>query len=63
MFANEMKEYDVNAALDALPPPGGRKEWGFQTKEELSQLILTKDSDWGEGYSAAEIELSPLDHS
>jgi len=63
MFANEMKEYDVNAALDALPPPGGRrKEWGFQTEEELSQWILTKDSDWGEGYSAAEIELSPLGH-
>eukprot|EP00092_Neocalanus_flemingeri_P017623 GFUD01019066.1.p1 GENE.GFUD01019066.1~~GFUD01019066.1.p1 ORF type:complete len:395 (-),score=116.12 GFUD01019066.1:46-1230(-) len=64
MFAHEMKEYDINAATDNLPGPGGRrKEWGFQTEEELSQWILTKDSDWGEGYSAADLELNPLGHA
>ena len=63
MFANEMKEYDVNSGYDALPPPGGRrKEWGFGSEEEMAQWILTKDSDWGEGYSAAEFELHPLGH-
>ena len=63
MFATEMKEYDVNSGYDALPPPGGRrKEWGFGSEEEMAQWILTKDSDWGEGYSAAEFELHPLGH-
>jgi len=64
MFAKEMREYDINSGLDALPGPGGRRKvWGFQTDEELDQWILTKDSDWGEGYSAAELELSPLGHA
>ena len=65
LFAQEMKEADfVNSGLDALPPQGGRrKEWGFQSEEELGEWILTKDSDWGEGYSAAEFSLSPLGHA
>eukprot|EP00090_Calanus_glacialis_P019311 TRINITY_DN29690_c0_g1_i1.p1 TRINITY_DN29690_c0_g1~~TRINITY_DN29690_c0_g1_i1.p1 ORF type:complete len:384 (-),score=133.76 TRINITY_DN29690_c0_g1_i1:61-1212(-) len=64
LFAKEMKEYDVNSEMDKLPVVGGRrKEWGFETEEELNQWILTKDSDWGEGYSAAELELNPLGHA
>jgi len=64
-FANEMKEADwVSSGLDKLPPLGGRrKEWGFQTQEEVDEWILTKDSDWGEGYSSAEFSLSPLGHA
>ena len=64
-FAKECKEADyVSQGLDALPPQGGsRKEWGFQTPEEMEEWILTKDSDWGEGYSAAEFSLSPLGHA
>jgi len=62
-FAKEMKEYDINGPLDALPGPGGRRKvWGFETEEDLDQWILTKDSDWGEGYSAGELESSPLGH-
>jgi len=64
LFAKEIKEYDVHSGLDKLPGPGGRrKEWGFASEEEMNQWILTKDSDWGEGYSAAEFELSPLGHA
>jgi hypothetical protein len=49
---------------DWYPMPGERtKEWGFQAEEELDQWVLTKDSDWGEGYSAAELELHPLGHA
>ena len=29
----------------------------------MEEWILTKDSDWGEGYSAAEFSLSPLGHA
>ena len=58
LFANEMKNADIDAGLYSLPPMGGkRKEWGFQTQEEMDQWILTKDSDWGEGYSSAEFSL------
>jgi len=64
MFANELKAFDIHDDIDALPGPGGRrKQWGFQTEEELNQWILTKDSDWGEGYSAAQMELNPLGHA
>lgn len=65
LFAQEMKEADfVSGGLDALPANGGRrKEWGFQTETEVSDWILTQDSDWGEGYSAAELSLSPLGHA
>ena len=64
LFAKEMKAYDINSGLDDLPGPGGRRKvWGFQTEEEMDQWILTKDSDWGEGYSAAELELSHLGHA
>jgi len=39
--------------------PGERsKEWGFQSELELDDWILTRDSDWGEGYSSAEFELN-----
>ena len=65
LFAQEMREADyVSGGLDALPSLGGRrKEWGFQSEAELGEWILTKDSDWGEGYSAAEFSLSPLGHA
>jgi len=61
LFGKEMQEGDP---LLRLPGPGeSRREWGFSTEEELAQWILTKDSDWGEGYSAAELSLSPLGHA
>ena len=65
LFAKEMKEADfVSGGLDALPSMGGRrKEWDFQTEADMAEWILTKDSDWGEGYSAAEFSLSPLGHA
>jgi len=64
LFAEEVKNFDVNDAIDSLPGPGGRrKEWGFENEVEMSKWILTKDSDWGEGYSAAEWELSPQGHA
>ena len=65
MFAKEIKEADyASQGLDSLPPPGGkRKEWGFQTQEEVDEWIPTQDSDWGEGYSSAEFRLSPLGHA
>ena len=38
-------------------------EFNFQTEADMAEWILTKDSDWGEGYSAAEFSLSPLGHA
>ena len=65
LFAKEIKEADyASQGLDNLPPLGGkRKEWGFQTQEEVDEWIPTQDSDWGEGYSSAELKLSPLGHA
>jgi len=63
-FAEEMRAYDINSGLDALPDQGGRRKvWGFQSEDDLLQWILTKDSDWGEGYSDAHLDLSPLGHA
>ena len=66
-FDAEVRETVQNPAYnitDYLPMPGERRtEWGFQTEAELSQWVLTQDSDWGEGYSAARLELSPLGHA
>ena len=66
-FDAEVRETVQNPAkniTDWLPMEGERKtEWGFQTEAELGQWVLSQDSDWGEGYSAARLDLSPLGHA
>jgi len=65
-FEEEMKENAryPSRGIDNMPENGDRsEEWAFRSKEDLSQLILTVDSDWGEGYSAAELDSSPLGHA
>jgi len=48
---------------DWYPHPGERKnEWSFSGEDDLKQWVLTADSDWGEGYSAAQFETHPLGH-
>jgi len=53
-------EYNVAKVVqEALVKRGDRrKEWGFQSELDLDQWILTKDSDWGEGYSSAELKMN-----
>lgn len=41
-----------------VQPGDVRKEWGFQSELDMFQWVLTKDSDWGEGYSSAEFNLN-----
>jgi len=71
MVKEEIRKYGEelrqNISLDpyAKVPtkPGDRRtEWEFKTEADLEQWVLTKDSDWGEGYSAAEMSLSPAGH-
>jgi len=61
-FQEEAKSgaYDVHKNMrESIVRPGERrKEWGFQSELELDQWILTKDSDWGEGYSSAELGMN-----
>merc|ERR1719347_754221 len=48
---------------DWYPHPGERKnEWSFADEGDIKKWVLTADSDWGEGYSAANFELHPLGH-
>merc|ERR1712137_332767 len=35
-----------------------RKEWGFDSELALDSWVLTKDADWGEGYSSAQFQLN-----
>jgi len=61
-FSDEVKEgeYSIKKQVqDAIVLDGyTRKEWGFQSEVEMDEWILTKDSDWGEGYSSAEFKLN-----
>jgi len=61
-FAEETKrgEYSIKENVHkAMVYEGQRnKEWGFQSELEMDEWILTKDSDWGEGYSSAEFQLN-----
>jgi len=61
-FSDEYKEgeYSMTKKVrDALVFDGStRKEWGFQSEVEMLEWVLTKDSDWGEGYSSAEFKLN-----
>lgn len=37
--------------------------WKFDNQEILDQWIVSKDADWGEGYSTAVLERSPAGHA
>merc|ERR1711864_39747 len=64
LYEKEVRGWSPNKLQDVLPHrPGDRKtEGSFLSEADLDQWILTKDSDWGEGYSAADMTLSPLGH-
>lgn len=63
-YAKEVTEINPIACMDKFPNEGDRRrEWGFDSEDDLHQWILTKDSDWGEGYSAANLEFSHLGHA
>jgi NADH dehydrogenase [ubiquinone] 1 alpha subcomplex assembly factor 1 len=61
-FSEEVKdgEYNVQKTIrEGFVVDGQRrKEWGFQSEVEMDQWILTKDADWGEGYSSADFKLN-----
>jgi len=62
-FNQEVKDGEYSAMKQAqeqigVLPGDRRKEWGFQSEVEMDEWILTKDSDWGEGYSSAEFKLN-----
>lgn len=61
-FAEEHKkgEYSIQQKIreNVVLEGGTRKEWGFQSEVEMMEWVLTKDSDWGEGYSSAEFKLN-----
>lgn len=52
-----LKFHDRLSEICVLPGQS-RKEWGFQSELDVYQWVLTKDSDWGEGYSSAEFYLN-----
>jgi len=64
-FANEtISNNKPSETLDKLPQKGDRlTQWEFTKEEDLEEWILTVDSEWGEGYSAAQLDLSGTGHA
>jgi len=72
IVANEVKKWGEETktglswknTIDKFPRQGDRRtEWEFKKEEDLSQWVLTVDSDWGEGYSTADLEYNPAGHA
>lgn len=61
-WKEEVKRGDYNMskniAEELVQPGQRRKEWGFQSELDMAEWIVTKDADWGEGYSSAEFHLN-----
>jgi len=64
-FAEETRRNQMpSETVDLLPRPGDRRvEWDFTQPEVTKDWILTKDSDWGEGYSHADMSMGGAGHA
>ena len=54
IFQHDRPVYEVNEDVPI---------WKFDNQETLDQWIVSKDADWGEGYSSAVLERSPAGHA
>lgn len=64
-FVDETRKANMpSETVDLLPRPGDRRtQWDFTQPDATNEWILTKDSDWGEGYSHADLTMGGGGHA